>query len=81
MGGIFLAVLIVGIYLMIWNHNINTFQYQYNKAMEDNASMEYEKAIVHLEKAVSYDNSNKDANLLLANLYYQSGKFDLSISI
>ena len=79
-----LALFFMGIVILsiiIWSYNVNTFQYQYTKALEDNTSFEYEKAIAHLEKAISYDNTNKEANLMLANLYYQSGKFNNSIVI
>jgi len=80
-GIIFLVLGIIILNIIIWNQNVNTFQYQYSKAIEDNASLEYEKAIAHLEKAKLYDDTNKEANLLLANLYYQSGKFDNAIII
>lgn len=68
---IFLAALCI---IMVNNVRVNSYDYQYEMAVECAGDNDYEMAIEHLEKAIDINNEDVSAKLLLAKYYVQYGQ-------
>lgn len=59
----------------------NSYEYQYEKAIECAAGNEYNEAISHLERALAIDDSQTDARVLLAQYYDKNGMRASALSV
>lgn len=77
-GGILLAFVCVR---LLHNARNNSFDYQYDKAVECAADNHYDEAIVYLERAVALEPDAADARFLLAKYYDRNGRQQSAIAV
>lgn len=59
----------------------NSYEYQYNKAVECAAMDHYDEAVIYLERALALNPSNINARFLLAKYYDKSGQSQSAILV
>ncbi len=77
------VIIIVGMacFVRISGQLENSYQYQYEKALQCAEENDYEEAISHLERALAIDDSQADASFLLAQYYDKSGMRSSAVSV
>lgn len=71
----------VTIYFAIPASQNNSYEYQYNKAVECATMDHYDEAVIYLERALALNPSNIDARFLLAKYYDKSGQSQSAILV
>ncbi len=71
-----LLVIILGLAIPTTKNSIheNSYEYQYNKAIECAASDHYDEAVIYMERALALNPTDMDARFLLAKYYDKSGQ-------
>ena len=73
--GVVAVVAIIAIVMAgVQNSRDNSYEYQYNRAIECAASDHYDEAIAYLERALALDSDHTDARFLLAKYYDKNGQ-------
>lgn len=81
-----IAVLAVGLILVVIPYTTqsiqeNSYEYQYNKAIECATNDHYDEAVIFLERALALEPSNIDGRFLLAKYYDKSGQSQSAILV
>lgn len=78
-----LLVMILSVLIIcyILNKNNNSFEYQYDKALEAYENQDYENATVYVERAIYLKPNDFDAELLSIEITLASGDTDLAIEM
>ena len=80
--GVVAVVAIIAIVMAgVQNSRDNSYEYQYNRAIECAASDHYDEAIAYLERALALDSDHTDARFLLAKYYDKNGQQQSAISV
>lgn len=77
-----IALIIIIIILIVAAHksrNAQSFDYQYQKAVEAVKAQEYDSAISYLEKAISIDKDDVDSRVLLVDCYMKELEYDSAL--
>ena len=75
-----IAVVAAG-WILLKNSRDNSFDYQYNRAIECAADNHYDEAIAYLERAIALDSDVTDARFLLAKYYDKNGQQQSAILV
>ncbi len=59
---------------LVDDYRYNSFEYQYQKAVESAAHNEYSEAVSYLERALAIDSEDLDVRFLLAKYYERNGQ-------
>lgn len=79
--GAALFAIIVSSILLFLSKTENSFEYQYEKAIECASQNHYDEAVVFLEHALALDPNNTEARFLLAKYYDRSDRTKSAIKI
>lgn len=74
-------LLVVVVHFTIQTMQKNSFEYQYNKAVECATIDHYDEAVIYLERAIALNPSDIDARFLLAKYYDKSGQSQSAILV
>ncbi len=81
MGAIGIVILVVLINIVRTVVQDNSYEHQYNKAVECAAQDHYDEAVIYLERALAMNPSDVDARFLLAKYYDKSGQSHSSVLV
>ena len=76
---IMVGILVYLIGYLIWDRNNNSFEYQYEKAIEAFQNQDYERASGYVERAVYLNPDHVEAELLSVEIILASGNESLAI--
>lgn len=80
--GIAVAILVVVIAVNLFQYTRkNSYEYQYDKAVECATQNHYDEAVIYLEHALALEPDNVDARFLLAKYYDKSGRTQIAITV
>lgn len=74
-------LLVIVIHFTIQTVQKNSYEYQYNKAVECATIDHYDEAVIYLERAIALNPSDIDARFLLAKYYDKSGQSQSAILV
>lgn len=75
------VLLVVLIHFILQTAQKNSYEYQYNKAVECATIDHYDEAVIYLERALALNPANTDARFLLAKYYDKSGQSQSAILV
>lgn len=79
-----IAIVILAVILNVWlmrNSQNNSYEYQYDRAIECASNDHYDEAIAYLERALAISPDNAEARFLLAKYYDRNGQQQSAIQV
>ncbi len=76
-----IILLVVVIQFAVKSVQKNSYEYQYNKAVECATTDHYDEAVIYLERAIALNPTDVDARFLLAKYYDKSGQSQSAILV
>ena len=76
-----IVIVVAACWILFQNSRDNSFDYQYNRAIECAADNHYDEAIAYLERAIALDSNATDARFLLAKYYDKNGQQQSAILV
>ena len=76
-----IVIVVAACWILFQNSRDNSFDYQYNRAIECAADNHYDEAISYLERAIALDSNATGARFLLAKYYDKNGQQQSAILV